>query len=350
MLTDKSIVVTGGTGSLGRKLVQRMLSRENGKPNKIIVFSRDEAKQHAMRLKYQQLGRATDEVIYRDLERILQFQIGDVRNYHSVCSALQGVDIVFNAAALKQVPTCEYFPYEAVRTNIEGAENIVRAIRENQLPVETVVGISTDKACKPVNVMGMTKAIQERIFMRANLDCPNTRFVCVRYGNVLASRGSVVPLFHDQILRGEDVTITTTDMTRFLISLDEAVDTIFAALKEGERGETYIPRIPSARVIDIAEVLIGDRPIKTKIIGIRPGEKVHEILVSEEEGHRTLERNGYYVIASILPEVRGAMKIKGALGKEYSSEDNIIAKDSLAELFGKHGLLVEDEPKFEEAK
>ena len=160
MLKDKKVVVTGGTGSLGRKLVQRMLSGENGKPGQIVVFSRDEAKQHAMRLKYQQLGRATDEVIYRDLERILQFQIGDVRNYSSVCTALQGADIVFNAAAIKQVPTCEYFPYEAVRTNIEGAENIVRAIQQNRLPVETVVGISTDKACKPVNVMGMTKAVQ----------------------------------------------------------------------------------------------------------------------------------------------------------------------------------------------
>jgi UDP-glucose 4-epimerase len=350
MLTDKRIVITGGTGSLGRKLVQRMLSRENGKPGKIIVFSRDEAKQHAMRLKYQQLGRATDEIIYRDLERILQFQIGDVRNYHSVCSALQDADIVFNAAALKQVPTCEYFPYEAVRTNIEGAENIVRAIRENQLPVETVVGVSTDKACKPVNVMGMTKAIQERIFIRANLDCPQTRFVCVRYGNVLASRGSVIPLFHDQILRGEDVTITTLEMTRFLISLDEAVDTIFAAFKDGKRGETYIPRIPSGRVIDIAEVLIGDRPIQTRIIGIRPGEKVHEILVSEEESHRTIERNGYYVVTSILPEIRGTVKIEDVLGEEYSSADNIVSKNKLAELLGKHGLLVEDQPSFEEAK
>ncbi len=350
MLKDKKVVVTGGTGSLGRKLVQRMLTGEHGKPDKIVVFSRDEAKQHAMRLKYQQLGQATDEVIYRDLERILQFQIGDVRDYHSVCTALQGADVVFNAAALKQVPTCEYFPYEAVRTNIEGAENIVRAIRQNRLPVETVVGISTDKACKPVNVMGMTKAVQERIFIRANLDCPGTRFVCVRYGNVLASRGSVVPLFHDQIMRGEDVTITTEEMTRFLISLDEAVNTIFAALKEGERGETYIPKIPSARVIDIAQVLIGDRPIKTRLIGIRPGEKVHEILVSEEESHRTLERNGYFVIASILPEVRGKTKIKGVLGKEYSSQDSIIARYELAELFGKHGLFVEDKPTFEEAK
>lgn len=349
MLKDKKIVVTGGTGSLGRKLVQRMLSGEKGKPGQIVVFSRDEAKQHAMRLKYQQLGRATDEIIYHDLERILQFQIGDVRDYRSVCTALQGADIVFNAAALKVVPTCEYFPYEAVRTNIEGAENIVRAIHQNRLPVEAVVGISTDKACKPVNVMGMTKAIQERVFIRANLDCPDTKFVCVRYGNVLASRGSVVPLFHDQIMRGEDVTITTTEMTRFLISLDEAVDTIFTALKEGKRGETYIPNIPSARVIDIAVVLIGDRPIKTRIIGIRPGEKVHEILVSEEESHRTFERDGYYVIASILPEIRGSVKVKGALGREYSSEDNIISKKELTELIGRHGLHVEDKPMFEEA-
>jgi FlaA1/EpsC-like NDP-sugar epimerase len=225
----------------------------------------------------------------------------------------------------------------------------VRAIRQNRLPVETVVGISTDKACKPVNVMGMTKAVQERIFIRANLDCPDARFVCVRYGNVLASRGSVVPLFHDQIARGDDVTITTTEMTRFLIDLDEAVNTIFTALKNGKRGETYIPKIPSARVIDIAEVLIGDRPIKTKVIGIRPGEKVHEILVSEEESHRTVKRGGYYVIASILPEIRGSVKATGALGKEYSSEDNVISKKDLAELMGRHGLLVEDKPVFEEA-
>jgi UDP-glucose 4-epimerase len=349
MLKDKKIVVTGGTGSLGRKLVQRMLSGDHGKPGQIVVFSRDEAKQHAMRLTYQQLGRATDEVIYRDLERILQFQIGDVRDYHSVCTALQGADIVFNAAALKQVPTCEYFPYEAVRTNIEGAENIVRAIRQYRLPVKIVVGISTDKACKPVNVMGMTKAVQERIFIRANLDCPDSRFVCVRYGNVLASRGSVVPLFHDQISRGDEVTITTTDMTRFLISLDEAVDTIFAALKDGKRGETYIPDISSARVVDIAEVLIGDRPIKTRIIGIRPGEKVHEILVSEEESHRTFRRNGYLVIASILPEIRGSEKIKDPIGTEYSSEDNILPQAQLAELIARHGLRIEDKPKFEEA-
>jgi len=196
MLTDKTVVITGGTGSLGKVLVRRLLSGELGKPNKIIVFSRDEAKQHAMRLAYQHLRAATDEVIYSNFEQLVQFQIGDVRDYHSVSAVLRDADVVFNAAALKQVPTCEYFPFEAVLTNITGPENIVRAIQEHHLSVETVVGISTDKACKPVNVMGMTKALQERIFIQANMRCPDTRFICVRYGNVLASRGSVIPLFH----------------------------------------------------------------------------------------------------------------------------------------------------------
>jgi len=348
MLTDKRIVVTGGTGSLGKVLVRRLLSGELGTPKKIIVFSRDEAKQHAMRLAYQNRRTATDEVIYRNFEQLLQFQIGDVRDYHSVSAALRDADVVFNAAALKQVPTCEYFPFEAVQTNIVGAENVVRAIRENQLPVETVVGVSTDKACKPVNVMGMTKAIQERIFVRANLDCHNTGFICVRYGNVLASRGSVIPLFHDQIRQGGPVTITTLEMTRFLLSLDQAVDTIFAALKGANRGETYIPRVPSARVIDIAEVLISDRPIETTVIGIRPGEKVHEILVSEEEAYRTIERGDYYVIVPMLPELQVSAEAATPLGKEYSSADSVMTKAELTDLLRKHRLLVEDRPTFGE--
>ena len=231
--------------------------------------------------------------------------------------------------------------FEAVQTNIVGAENIVRAIREHRLPVETVVGVSTDKACKPVNVMGMTKAIQERIFVRANLDAFGTRFICVRYGNVLASRGSVIPLFHEQITQGGPVTVTTLEMTRFLLSLDQAVDTVFAALGGGEPGETYIPRVPAARVQDIAEVLIGERPIELKITGIRPGEKVHEILVSEEEAHRTVPRGDYYVIAPMLPELVAA-KTKDPLEKEYSSNDLLMSKSEIGELLGKHKLLVED--------
>jgi UDP-glucose 4-epimerase len=349
MLSGKRIVVTGATGSLGKVLVRRLLSGELGRPSKIIVFSRDEAKQHSMRLAYQRRETATDEVIYHNFEELLQFQIGDVRDYHSVSAVLRNADVVFNAAALKQVPTCEYFPYEAVQTNIGGAENIVRVIRENQLPVETVVGVSTDKACKPVNVMGMTKAIQERIVIRANLDCPNTRFICVRYGNVLASRGSVIPLFHHQIRQGGPVTVTTTEMTRFLLSLEQAVDTIFAAVQYAQPGETYIPRVPSARVVDVAEVLIDDRPIKTIISGIRPGEKVHEILVSEEEAYRTIERGNYYAILPMLPELRGGTNVETPLVKEYSSADNVMSKPELSELLGKHKLLVKDQPAFEDA-
>lgn len=340
MLTDKRVVVTGGTGSLGKVLVRRLLSGEMGTPSKIIVFSRDEAKQHAMRLEYLHRPKATDEVIYRNFEQLLEFRIGDVRDFHSVITGIRDADVVFHAAALKQVPTCEYFPYEAVLTNVIGAENIVRAIREHGLPVQTVIGVSTDKACKPVNVMGITKSLQERIFIRANLDCRDTNFLCVRYGNVLASRGSVIPLFHEQIQKGGPITITTPEMTRFLLSLEQAVDTILAALKYGQRGETYIPQVPSARITDLANVLIGDRPIKMVVTGVRPGEKTHEILISEEEIHRTYARGDYYVIAPILPELRqGEPEVLG-LEQEYSSADNVMKPQELAALLEQYDLLL----------
>lgn len=343
-LDGKRVLITGGTGSLGKVLVHRLLSGELGEPEKIVVFSRDEAKQHYMRLSYLQQDSATDEVIYRNFQRLLSFEIGDVRDYHSVSAAVANADVIFNAAALKQVPTCEYHPYQAVMTNITGPENIVRAIREHHFPVETVVGVSTDKACKPVNVMGMTKALQERIFIEANIEAPDTRFICVRYGNVLASRGSVIPLFHEQIRSGGPVTVTTADMTRFLLSLEQAVDTIFAAFREAEPGETYIPRIPAARIMDVADVLIEDRPIEVQITGIRPGEKVHEILISEEEANRVVDRGKYYAIKSILPEVSGDGTDVSPLGKEYSSADNVMTRDELDELLRGYDLLVKDEP------
>lgn len=348
MLKGKRVLVTGGTGSLGKVLVRRLLSGEIGVPKQITVFSRDEAKQHSMRLAFERLRIATDEVIYHNFERLLQFRIGDVRDPHSVTTALKDADVVFNAAALKQVPSCEYFPYEAVQTNITGAENIIRAIRESRIPVETVVGISTDKACKPVNVMGMTKAIQERLFVRANLDAEETRFIGVRYGNVLASRGSVIPLFHEQIRHGRPITITTSDMTRFLLSLEQAVDTIFAALRDAVRGEIYIPRVPSAKVTDVAAALIGDRKIETVITGIRPGEKIHEILVSEEEAHRTVERGDYYVIKPMLPELLPAEKIENPIGREYSSADNVMTRAQVTELLQRHKLMVGDKFVYEE--
>jgi UDP-glucose 4-epimerase len=348
LLKDKSVVVTGGTGSLGKVLVKRLLTGEMGLPRQVTVFSRDEAKQHSMRLAFQHKRTATDEVIYHNFERLLQFRIGDVRDLHSVSTALRDADVVFNAAALKQVPSCEYFPYEAVQTNVNGAENIIRAVREHRLPVELVIGVSTDKACKPVNVMGMTKAVQERLFVRANLDGGDTRFVCVRYGNVLASRGSVIPLFHEQIRRGGPLTITTTDMTRFLLSLEQAVDTIFAAVRGAKRGETYIPRVPSARVTDVAAALIGDREIETHVTGIRPGEKVHEILVSEEEAYRTVERGDYYAIQPMLPELLEGEKAENPLGREYSSADDLMTREQVGALLERHKLMIGERFVYEE--
>ncbi len=232
-LEGKRILVTGGTGSLGQTLVKRLLSGELGRPAKITVYSRDEAKQHYMRLDFMHLREATDDVIYKNSQDLLNFRIGDVRDLPALLAAMRGADVVFHAAALKQVPSCEYFPFEAILTNIHGAANIVRAIRENNLPVEKVIGISTDKACKPINVMGMTKALQERVLIEANRDCPDTSFMCVRYGNVIASRGSIVPLFVEQIRKRQPLTITLEEMTRFLLSLDKAVDTVFAAISTG---------------------------------------------------------------------------------------------------------------------
>ncbi len=341
VLEGKRVLVTGGTGSMGQVLIRRILAGELGTPAKVIVFSRDEAKQHAMRMAYLHRRAATDEVIYRNFQNVLEFRIGDVRSYADICSAVRDADIVANAAALKQVPTCEYFPHQAILTNCEGPANIVRAIRENGYGVQTVIGISTDKACKPVNVMGMTKALQERLLISANVLIPDTRFICVRYGNVLASRGSVIPLFHEQIRAGGPVTVTVPEMTRFLLSINQAVDIVFEALRSARAGETYIPVAPAATAENIARALIGDRDVELKIIGIRPGEKLHEILISEEECHHTLRRGDYYAILPMLPELRQGAESAG-LDKEYSSADSVVDLPRTVELLHHHRLLLED--------
>lgn len=342
-LENKRILVTGGTGSMGQTFVRRVLSGEMGTPRKVIVFSRDEAKQHDMRMSYQNNRAATEEVIYRNFMNVLEFRIGDVRSYSDVCSAVKDVDIVVNAAAMKQVPTCEYFPLQAVLTNCIGPSNLVRAIQENDFPVETLIAISTDKACKPINVMGMTKSLQERIVTAANILVPKTRFICVRYGNVLASRGSVIPLFHEQIRCGGPVTITIPEMTRFLLSLNQAVDTVFAALREARPGETFVPNAPSASVLNIVRALIGDRDVGIQTIGIRPGEKIHEIMVSEEEIHHCARRGDYYAIRPMLPELSdpGAAE-PNALVKEFSSEDNVLDYQGTVALLQANRLMVED--------
>ena len=335
-LDNKRVLITGGTGSLGKVLVRRILSGQLGSPKSVVVFSRDEAKQHDLRMDYLNHRAATDEVMYHNFERTLQFKIGDVRDFHSVAQALTSADIVFNAAALKQVPACEYFPFEAVKTNIEGAENIVRAIIELKLPVQSVVAISTDKACKPTNVMGMTKAIQERIFLAANISCPQTRFIAVRYGNVLASRGSVVPLFIDQIAAGGPITLTDKNMTRFLLTLDQAVDTVFEALQFAAAGETYIPKIKAALIQDVAAALIGSKKIKVTESGIRPGEKMHEIMISEEESLRTISRGDYFAIKSILPEVATASSEPFIEFAEVSSANYLMSTSEVRDFLEKH--------------
>jgi len=335
----KTILITGGTGSLGKVLTRRILSGEQGLPKKVIIFSRDEAKQHYMRVEYETKKSPTDEIIYNNFRRILEFRIGDVRDFQSVKSAIDGVNIIINAAALKQVPSCEYFPWEATRTNVLGAENIVRAIKNSHHKIETVVGVSTDKACKPVNVMGMTKALQERVFIAAGITIPRTRFVLVRYGNVLASRGSVIPFFHEQITNGGPVTVTTKDMTRFLLPLDKAVDTIIAAIKHAKNGETFIPIVPSFKIINVAKALVGTRDVEVKITGIRPGEKIDEILISEEESFRTVKRGKYYAISPMLPEL-AQPKTKPALNRQYSSGDDTLTLEETKNLLNKYKLMI----------
>ncbi|MEW6365598.1 MAG: polysaccharide biosynthesis protein [Acidobacteriota bacterium] len=331
-LDGKRVLVTGGTGSLGRALVRRLLDGASGRPEFVAVFSRDEAKQQDMRLDYLRRIAATDDIVYRHSHDKLRFQIGDIRDYASVVRALRDADVVIHAAALKQVPVCEYFPAEAVHTNVLGAQNLVRAVREQQAKVQVVVGVSTDKACKPINVMGMTKALMERILVEANASVSGTRFVAVRYGNVIGSRGSVIPLFLQQIASGGPVTVTLREMTRFFISMDRAVDTVFAALLTARPGETIVPKLPSARVLDVAAALMDGREVPIVFTGIRPGEKVHEILVSQEESYRTAERDGYYVISPMLPELAPGAVENRIPSQEYSSACGTLDLSAVREL------------------
>lgn len=335
---DKRVLITGGTGSLGKALVDRIMKGKFGKPKQVIIFSRDEDKQYNMELEWKNLKAATDDVFYHP-DEILSFQIGDVRDYESVVRAVKKADIIIHAAALKQVPISEYFPFESVKTNILGIQNIIQAITETQNSVDTVLAISTDKACKPVNTYGMCKAIEERLVIEANRICPQTRFICVRYGNVAASRGSIIPLFQEQIRKGGPLTITTEDMTRFILSLDTAIDIIMQAFKFAEPGDTYVPDLPAVKVLDLAEIMIGKRDVAIIIIGVRPGEKIHEILISEEEIPRTVKRGDYYVICPVLPSLRRTEIKKPVLTGELSSADYCMSRNQLKSFLKNGGYL-----------
>ena len=275
---SQAILVTGGTGSFGKKFVEIALKELN--PKKIIIFSRDELKQHEMRSG----GFDQDN---------LRYFIGDVRDRERLTRAMHGVDIVVHAAALKQVPACEYNPMEAVKTNIMGTSNVVEAALD--AGVRKVMALSTDKAVNPVNLYGATKLAAEKLTVQSNAYAAgsSTRYSCVRYGNVVGSRGSVVPVFLSQRDQGK-VTITDDRMTRFWLSLDQGVRFVIECLEQMQGGEVFVPKIPSMKVIDLARAIAPGAAVS--VIGIRPGEKLHEVLISEDEARNTVERETMFVV------------------------------------------------------
>ena len=281
MLTGKTILVTGGTGSFGKKFIQTMLEFD---VKKVIVFSRDELKQYEMKQEF------TDERI--------RFFIGDVRDKDRLYRAFDGVDIVIHAAAMKHVEACEYNPFEAVKTNIHGAQNIIEAAID--CGVEKVIALSTDKACSPINLYGATKLASDKLFVAANsyVGDKKTRFAVVRYGNVVGSRGSVVPFFQ-KIKDTGTLPITDERMTRFWITLEQGVQFVLDGLVNMTGGEIFVPKIPSMNVVDLAKAIAPECEIK--IVGIRPGEKLHEAMITEDDARRTVEFESYYVIQPEFP-------------------------------------------------
>lgn len=283
---NKRILVTGGTGSFGKMFVTRLLEYN---PSEIIVFSRDENKQGAME---QELG-----------DDNIRYVLGDVRDYQSVRSVMRGVDMVVHAAALKWIPQVEYNVWQGIQTNIVGAQNIIEAARDEG--VEKVVALSTDKAVDPINAYGMTKALQERLITTANLYDYGTKtiFISTRYGNVLGSRGSVVPLFTSLLQNGKPLTITDPTMTRFIMTLSDSVDLVLKAMTEGIGGEVFVRKMPAHTIQDLVDVMTESKPEAKKqvrITGIRPGEKIHELLMNDIESVRAVDLGEYYVI---LPQI-----------------------------------------------
>lgn len=280
MFKDKVLLITGGTGSFGNAVLRRFLKTDIGE---IRIFSRDEKKQDDMRK------------IYNSPK--LKFYIGDVRDYNSVMDVMRGVDFVFHAAALKQVPSCEFYPVQAVYTNILGTENVLNAAIASK--VKKVVCLSTDKAAYPINAMGMSKALMEKVIVAKgrNLKDEETTICLTRYGNVMASRGSVIPLFIDQIRHGKPITITDPNMTRFMMSLDQAVDLVLFAFKNGKNGDLFIQKSPAATIEVLADTIknIFKRPeYEMKIIGTRHGEKLYEVLMTKEEKVRAIDMGEYF--------------------------------------------------------
>ena len=312
MFNNKNILITGGTGSFGKKYTDIIL--ENYKPNKIIIFSRDELKQYEMGQTYN--------------DQCMRYFIGDVRDEDRVNEAMDGVDFVIHAAALKHVPVAEYNPMECIKTNITGAENVIKAALKNN--VEKVIALSTDKASGPINLYGATKLASDKLFVAANniVGSRKTRFAVVRYGNVVGSRGSVVPFFKHLMADGAtELPITDSDMTRFLITLEDGVKFVLNNFKRMHGGEIFIPKIPSMKMTDLAKALAPNVP--HKIIGIRPGEKMHEVMITEND--TVVEFDDYYVITPTIQFSHQVDYVTNALGQtgkeigigfEYNSLNN----------------------------
>jgi len=281
MFNGKSILITGGTGSFGHRYVSTLLEQYDLK--RLVIYSRDELKQYDMAMKFQ------------GHENVMRFFIGDVRDVSRLKEAARGIDIIIHAAAIKHVPIAEYNPMECIKTNIYGAENVIQAALDNG--VEYVMALSTDKAANPINLYGATKLASDKLFVAANnMSGGRTKFAVVRYGNVVGSRGSVVPFFKTLIKEGADsLPITHKDMTRFWITLQQGVDFVLKCMERMDGGEIFVPKIPSVRIVDLAEAMAPDLPIK--IIGIRPGEKLHEIMCPADDSHLTLEFDDYFIIS-----------------------------------------------------
>jgi UDP-N-acetylglucosamine 4,6-dehydratase len=331
MFNDKVILITGGTGSFGKQYVRTILDRH--RPRKLIIYSRDELKQFEMQQDFPQA--------------CMRFFLGDVRDAERLVQAMNGVDFVIHAAALKQVPAAEYNPMECIKTNIHGAQNVIQAALANN--VEKVIALSTDKAANPINLYGATKLVSDKLFVAANnvAGGHRTRFSAVRYGNVVGSRGSVVPYFRKQIANGcESLPITDASMTRFWITLQQGVDFVLKNFARMQGGEIFVPKIPSVRVIDLATAIAPHIP--QRIIGIRPGEKLHEVMCPADDAHLTLEFDDHYVIKPTIQfsgEMNFSVNKLGEMGRpveagfEYHSGKNprflsieeIVAMNHMAE-------------------
>jgi UDP-N-acetylglucosamine 4,6-dehydratase/5-epimerase len=328
-LTDKTLLITGGTGSFGKTMVKRLLRT---KVKAIRIFSRDEKKQDDMRKKFNDIR--------------LQFYLGDVRDRQSIDVAMKDVDYVFHAAALKQVPSCEFFPLEAVKTNILGAENVMESAINNG--VKKLVCLSTDKAAYPINTMGMTKAIMEKIAIAKARNSNSTVICATRYGNVMGSRGSVIPHFIELINKNESLTLTDPTMTRFLMSLEDAIELVLFAFEHGESGEIYVKKSPAANIQSLADAIIeiyGNKTQKTKIIGIRHGEKLYETLITSEESRFATDMGDYYKISPDDRDLNYSLYFdKGNKFKSFEYNSNNakqLSKDDLIKLIS--GLPINNE-------